>query len=71
MNSDRGALSQKFELAREPEPMRLAKLLRPESTDPAFNDQPALNASSVDALMEQVVDVDNLDRAWRDGNLVN
>jgi len=65
MNSDRGALPQKFELAREPEPTRLAELLRPESTDPAFDDQPALNASSADALMEQVVDVDNLDRAWR------
>jgi RNA-directed DNA polymerase len=34
-------------------------------TDPAFNDQPALGASSADALMEQVVDVENLDRAWR------
>jgi RNA-directed DNA polymerase len=65
MNSDRGALPQKFELARDAEPTRLANLLRPESTDPAFNDQPALNASSADALMEQVVDVDNLDRAWR------
>ena len=65
MNSDRGALPQKFELAREPEPTRLAELLRPESTDSAFDDQPALNASSADALMEQVVDVDNLDRAWR------
>ena len=65
MNSDRGALSWKFELACDAEPMRLAELLRPELTDPAFSDQPALNASSAGALMEQVVDVDNLDRAWR------
>ena len=65
MSSDRGALPQKFELAREPEPTRLAELLRPESTDPARVDQPALDASPADALMEQVVDVDNLDRAWR------
>ena len=35
LNSDRGALSQKFELACDAEPMRFAKLLRPESTDPA------------------------------------
>jgi len=65
MTSDRGVLSQKFELAGEAEPMRLAELLRPELTDPACMDQPALNASPADALMEQVVDVDNLDRAWR------
>jgi hypothetical protein len=45
VNSDRGALSRKFELAREGEPMRLAKLLRPESTDPARNDQPTLGLS--------------------------
>ena len=40
-------------------------LLRPESTDPARSDQPALSASPVDALMEQVVELDNLERAWR------
>ncbi len=45
MNSDRGALPQKFELAREPEPTRLANLLRPESTDPARVDQPTLSLS--------------------------
>jgi RNA-directed DNA polymerase len=65
MNSDRGALQRKFDFAREEQRPPLAKQLRPESTDPAFNDQPALGASSADALMEQVVDVDNLDRAWR------
>ena len=45
MTSDRGVLSQKFELAGEAEPMRLAELLRPELTDPARSDQPALSAS--------------------------
>jgi hypothetical protein len=45
LNSDRGALSQKFEFVREGEPTRLAKLLRPELTDPARSDQPALSAS--------------------------
>ncbi len=41
------------------------KLLCQESTSPAGNDQPALSASPVDALMELVVSTDNLDRAWR------
>ncbi len=41
------------------------KLLRTESTGPARNDQPALDASSVDALMELIVKPSNLDRAWR------
>ena len=65
MDSDRGALQQKLDFAREVEPPRLAELLRPECTDPAFNDQPALDASETGALMEQVVDPVNLDRAWR------
>ena len=45
VNSDRGALSRKLEFACEGDWMRLAKLLRPESTDPAFDDQPTLGMS--------------------------
>ncbi len=41
------------------------KLLRQELTGPARTDQPALDISPRDALMEQVVDPDNLERAWR------
>ena len=41
------------------------KLLRQALTDPARNDQPALSASSADALMELVVAARNLERAWR------
>ena len=40
-------------------------LLRTELTGLACNDQPALDASSVDALMELIVEPSNLDRAWR------
>ena len=46
MNSDRGAVQQTFDFLSEGGPTRLAELLRPESTDPARNDQPALSASS-------------------------
>ena len=62
-NSDRGALQQKFDVAVETMP--LAELLRPESTDPALDDQPALSVSPTDALMELVVAPRNLERAWR------
>jgi RNA-directed DNA polymerase len=65
MNSDRGARQQTFDFACEEEPTRQAEMLRAEPTDPAGVDQPALDASRADALMEQIVDVDNLDRAWR------
>ena len=65
MNSDRGARQQTFDFACEEEPTRQAELLRQELTDPACNDQPALDASKADALMEQIVDVENLDKAWR------
>ena len=65
MNSDRGAVQQCFDFAREEEAPPLAELLRPESTDPARNDQPALSPSPADALMEQVVDAKNLQRAWQ------
>ena len=64
-NSDRGALQQKLDFDHEAEPMPLAKLLRPESTDPALDDQPALSASSDDALMELIFAPRNLERAWR------
>jgi len=46
MNSDRGAVQQTLDFLSEDGPTRLAELLRPESTDPARNDQPALSASS-------------------------
>lgn len=65
MNSDRGVLQQKFDFDNEDERTPLAKLLRQESTDPALDDQPALSASSADALMELVVAPRNLERAWR------
>ena len=65
MNSDRGAWQRQLAFACEDEPQQPADLLRPESTDPASVDQPALDASPVDALMEQVVAVDNLEQAWR------
>ena len=65
MNSDRGALQGKLDFAREGELTCNANLLRPELTDPALTDQPALDPSEVDALMELVVDADNLERAWR------
>ena len=65
MNPDRGSVQQRFDFAREEEPLGPAELLRPESTDPAHSDQPALSASSADALMEQVVDARNLQRAWQ------
>jgi RNA-directed DNA polymerase len=63
-NSDRSALQQTFDFSKA-EPKLLAKLLRPESTDPAFDEQPALSASPADALMELVVARHNLERAWR------
>jgi len=64
-NSDRGALQQTYDFRPEAEPKPLAKLLRPESTDPALDDQPALSASSEDALMELILAPRNLERAWR------
>ena len=63
-NSDRGATQQTFDFD-EDEAMPLAKLLRPEPTDPALDDQPALSTSSADALMELVVAPRNLEQAWR------
>lgn len=65
MISDRGAEQRQFDFAREQDPPLPEELLRPESTDPAPVDQPALGVFSMDALMEQVVDLENLNRAWR------
>ena len=65
MNSDRGALQLQFDFGDEAETKPLAKLLRQEPTDPAHVGQPSLSASPADALMEQVVDTENLERAWR------
>jgi RNA-directed DNA polymerase len=64
-NSDRGASQLQFDFGDEAETKPPAKLLRQEPTDPASNDQPPLSASPADALMEQVVDTANLERAWR------
>ncbi len=41
------------------------KLLRQERTGSAHTDQPALDASPTDALMELIVEPSNLERAWR------
>ncbi len=65
MNSDRGASQLQFDFGDEVETTPLAELLRPEPTDPAPIDQPSLSASPADALMERVVERDNLERAWR------
>ena len=65
VDSDRGALQRQFDFAREDEASPLAKLLRPECTDPALMDQPTLSVSPTDALMELIVAPENLDRAWR------
>ena len=65
MNLDRGAWQRPLDFARE-EPWALhAKLFRTEPTDPASSDQPALNASPEDALMELIVSPKNLRKAWR------
>ena len=65
MNSDRGAWQPPLDFAREEEWARHAKLFRTEPTDPALSDQPALDVSPEDALMELIVSPNNLQRAWR------
>ncbi len=65
MNSDRGAWQRPLEFAREERWARHAKLFRTEPTDPAHTDQPALDVSPEDALMELIVSPNNLQRAWR------
>ena len=57
MNSDRGTTQRQFDFANEVEEPSSVELLRTESTDPASSDQPALDASSVDALLELDVDL--------------
>ena len=65
MISNRGAVQREFDFPCEEDPPLPAELLRPELTDSAPVDQPALSVFSTDVLMEQVVDPANLDRAWR------
>ena len=65
MNSNRGAAQCEFDFACEADQPLPEELLRPELTDSASVDQPALSVFLTDALMEQVVDPVNLDRAWR------
>ena len=65
MNSDRGAWQPPLDFAREEQWARQAKLFRTEPTDPALTDQPALDVSPEDALMELIVSPRNLQRAWR------
>ncbi len=65
MNSNRGAVQRELDFVREDDQPLSEELLRPELTDSASVDQPALSVFSTDSLMEQVVDAANLDRAWR------
>lgn len=54
MNSDRGAWQPPLDFARDKPWARKAKLFRTEPTDPAPTDQPALDVSPEDALMELI-----------------
>jgi RNA-directed DNA polymerase len=63
-NLDRGATQQTFGFGNEDEPTLSADFLRPEVTDPAFDDTPSLSVSPDADLMKQVVDPVNLARAW-------
>jgi len=65
MSSDRGASQQTFDFGDEVEPTLPANLLPQELTDPASIDTPSLSVSPDADLMEQIVDPQNLDRAWR------
>ena len=65
MNLDRGSWQLPLDFARNEEWYRHAQLFRTECTDPASIDQPALNVSAEDALMELIVSPQNLRRAWR------
>jgi len=65
MNLDRGSWQLPLDFARNEEWYRHAQLFRTECTDPASTDQPALNVSAEDALMELIVSPQNLRRAWR------
>ena len=63
-NLDRGATQQTFNFGNEDDDLLPVNFLRPEVTDPAFADTPSLQVSSETRLMEQVVDPENLVRAW-------
>ena len=63
-NLDRGATQRTFDFRSEDEGMLPVDFLRPEVTDPAFADTPSLSVSSETNLMEQIVDPENLVRAW-------
>ena len=64
-NLDRGATQRTFDFGNEDEGELPANFLRPEVTDPAFADTPSLSVSSETDLLEQVVDPENLVRAWQ------
>lgn len=64
-NSDRGATQQTFDFGNEAEAMLPADFLRQEVTDPASDDTPSLSVSPDADLLEQIVDPENLARAWR------
>ena len=64
-NLDRGGPQQTLDVGNEVNRTLPANLLRQELTDPAFADTPSLSVSSDVPLMEQVVETQNLDRAWR------
>lgn len=66
MALDRGFTQSTFDFGDEGELTLPANFLRPEVTDPAFVDTPSLSVSSDVDLMEQVVDPQNLELAWRD-----
>jgi len=61
---DRGSIQQTFDFLDEEEQSLPVKFLRPEVTDPALADTPSLSVSPDASLMEQIVDPENLDRAW-------
>lgn len=65
MNLDRGAWQPPLNFARNEAWARHAKLFRTGPTDPAYSDQPALDTSPEDALMELIVSPQNLRKAWR------
>jgi RNA-directed DNA polymerase len=65
MTSDRGAWQQTFDFGDEADLMPPANLLRQELTDPALADTPSLSVCLDVDLMEQVVEPQNLERAWR------
>ena len=63
-NLDRGATQQTFDFGNEDDDLLPVNILRQELTDPAFADTPSLQVSPETNLMEQIVDPENLARAW-------